>query len=367
MTRRLAGLLASALLLGSVEPAASATPGSPPAPERACPPAGGPWLRVELQGDAVTAPLRARVLQQMAADLGSHGIAVCAAQAEGAPLADVQVALARPATLSIDLHDDVTQKRVTRTLSLAGVPGDARGLSVALAVEELLHASWIEAALAPAASPERDASTASATSVALDPVPRPVPAAVVATNDAEITLLPRAPSTFAALVGAIDHATGGQTAIGGDLRLAWGGRATLGLRVGARASPDTASPHGSIRQQELLAGVSGAWAFWPPPAASVVPRAAPFGAELVVRVDAVQLQLSGVAAPGAVASNGSALGVLASGGVGVFLGLGGALRLVAEVTAGAPLRGVSASDTGQTATGLTGFALGGALGLGAAL
>lgn len=317
------------------------------AADAACPPQSGPWLRVALDGDGFGPPLRARVLEQLAADLAERGITACEAPVDGSPLGDVQVTLARPAALSLDLRDDVTQKRVARTLSLAGVPADARGLSIALAVEELLHASWIEAALAPPPAP------------APLPVPTPVPPVVVASNAVETARLPRSPVAFVAVVAAADHATGGLTGIGGDVRLAWGGRATLGVQAGARASPDTASTHGSVRPQELLVGLAGAYA--------LVPRERRWGAELVVRVDAVDVQLSGVAGPGAQASSGAALGAVASGGVGGWMGLGRMWRLVAEGTAGAPLHGVTASDDGQTVTGLTGVTFGVAVGVAAGL
>ncbi|HEX4448904.1 MAG TPA: hypothetical protein VH044_19320, partial [Polyangiaceae bacterium] len=41
-----------------------------------------PWLRVTFGGDAFAAPLRARVLQQLGADLTGHGIALCEASGE---------------------------------------------------------------------------------------------------------------------------------------------------------------------------------------------------------------------------------------------------------------------------------------------
>jgi hypothetical protein len=312
-----------------------------------CPPAEGPWLRVELEGDAFTPSLRARVLEQMAADLGERGIATCAGPAEGTPLGDVQLALTRPANLSIDLRDDVTQKKVSRTLSLAGVPPDALGLSIALAAEELLHASWIEAALTRAPTPGPAV------------VPPVVPRAVVESNATVIAQLPRPPVAYAALMAAADHATGGQTAFGGDLRLMWGGRLTVGVRAGARETPETTSEHGSIRQRELLVGVATSY--------SLVPRASTWGGEIFARVDAIDLQLSGVASPGALASSGSALAVVAAGGLGGWLRLGGVWRAVVEGAIGAPLHGVTASDAGRTETGLTGATFAVGLGVGAAL
>lgn len=336
--RRLCRALAAASMLASV-PATAA--------DKECPPAQGAWLRVGFDGDAFVTPLRARVLEQMAADLGERGIATCPAPADGAPLGDVELALTRPATLTIDLRDDVTQKRVSRSLSLVGVPRDALGLSIALAAEELLHASWIEAALAPTPTPGPAI------------VPVSVPRAVVETNAKLVEQLPRPTVAYASILAATEHATGGQTASGGDLRLVWGGRLTFGARAGVRAAPDTTSLHGSIRQRELLLGVSAAFAF--------VPRDERWGGEIFARVDGVDLQLSAVASPGADASSGSALAVVAGGGVGGWLRLGGPWRAVAEGAIGAPLHGVTASDEGRPSIGLTGATFGVAFGVGVAL
>lgn len=312
-----------------------------------CPPPGGSWLRVALQGDGFERPLREGVLRQMAADLAPHGVATCEAPAEGAPLADVALSLTRGRALSLELRDEVTHKRMARDLSLASVPPDALALSVALAAEELVHASWIEAALAPPPPP------------APPPIPRPVPPAVTAANDAAIARMPRPFATQAAVMGAVEHASGGQTGAGADLRIGWGGRLALGARIGARAAPDVASAHGTVHARELLAGLSVGYA--------LVARGAPGGVEVLVRADVLDVQLSADAAAGGRASSGSALGVLAGGGVGGWVGLGAPWRLVAEATLGAPLRAVTASDAGTVATGVSGAVAGVALGVGASL
>jgi hypothetical protein len=308
---------------------------------------------VTLGGDGATVPLRDTVLRQMSADLGTHGVFACAAPADAvtgpdtAPIADVRVSLTRGRALSLEVRDDATNKRLGRDLSLAVVPPDALGLAVALAAEELLHASWIEAALAPPPAP------------APPPVPRPVPVAVRTVNEATVAQLPRAFTTQAALVGAVERAGGGQTGIGADVRLAWGGRLTVGTRVGARASPDVASAHGTVHAHDLLAGLAVAWA--------LVPRDRRWGGELFARGDVLDVQVSGDAAAGGRGTSGSALGVLAGGGVGGWVSLGAPWRLVAEVAVEGPVRAVTASDAGSVATGLSGAVLGGALGVGASL
>jgi hypothetical protein len=182
---------------------------------------------------------------------------------------------------------------------------------------------------------------------------------VAATNDAAIARMPRAFSTQAALVGAVEHATGGQTDVGGDVRLGWGGRLALGARVGFRAAPDVTSTHGTVHARELLAGLAVSYA--------LAARSAPWGGEVLVRGDLVDVQLSADAAPSGRASSGSALGVLAGGGIGGWVSLSAPWRVVAEATVGAPVRAVTASDAGTVATGVSGVVAGVAIGLGAAL
>ena len=131
-----------------------------------CPAPGESWLRVAFAGDGFTAALRARVIEQLGAEFHAHNLGLC--EASGAPtdpppLADIVLALSADAVLSLEVRDAVTDKRITRELRLGSVPRDALALSITLAAEELVHASWIEAALAPPPAP------------ATPPVPQPVP------------------------------------------------------------------------------------------------------------------------------------------------------------------------------------------------
>jgi len=333
-----------------------------------CPPAGTSWLRVTFAGDAFGAPLRARVIEQLGADLRRHGLAACekteraadttAEPVEGAPLAEIGL------TLSPDA-----------VLSLASVPRDALALSITLAAEELLHASWIEAALAPPPSAALPAAAATAITR-----PKPVPAAVQAMNAETIVRLspgPEAeratPTTMmaqAALLGAVERSTGGsavagQTDLGGDVRFSYGGRLAMSARFGIRAAPDVTSVHGAVHGSELLAGLGLAYA--------LVPRKASWGGELGVRADALDVTFSGVASPSASAgesakgASGSALGAVVSGVVGGWGRLGGPWRVVAETTLGAPVRAVTASDAGAKATGIAGVSVGVGLGIAATL
>lgn len=50
-------------------------------------------------------------------------------------------------TVTITIHDLVTDKRVERELDLASLPADTRLLAIATSVDELLRASWLETLL----------------------------------------------------------------------------------------------------------------------------------------------------------------------------------------------------------------------------
>jgi hypothetical protein len=356
-----------------------------------CPPAGAPWLRVTFAGDAFGAPLRARVIEQLGADLRRDDLALCektasttgdtsadttAAPVGGAPLADIALTLSPDAVLSLEVRDAVTDKRMTRDLPLASVPRDALALSITLAAEELLHASWIEAALAPPASAALSAAAAAAIAR-----PKPVPPAVRAMNAETITRLSPGPEpehatsttmmAQAALLGAVERSTGGaavagQTDLGGDVRFSYGGRLAMSARFGIRAAPDVASVHGTVHGSELLAGLGLAYA--------LVPRKASWGGELGVRADALDVMFLGrITNPSArggesaTGASGSALGAVVSGVVGGWARLGGPWRVVAETTLGAPVRAVAAIDAGTQATGVAGLSVGVALGIAATL
>jgi len=338
-----------------------------------CPAGDAQWLRIVFVGEGFSSPLRARILEQLGAELRRHELVVCdpaisdRGRGAGPPLAEIGLALSPDFVLSVNVRDAVTDKNLARDLPLGSVPRDALALSITLATEELLHASWIEAALAPPASANASAAPAPATPS------RPVPPAVRAMNAEAIARMPQAASSGpapramtaqAALLGAIERSTGGgaasgQTDLGGDLRLSYGGRLAITARVGVRAAPDVTSAHGTVQGRELLAGVGVAYA--------LVPREARWGGEIGARADALDVQFTGIAAAGAQAASGSALGALVTGALGGWGRLGGPWRVVAEAALGAPVHAVTATDVGATATGVAGVSIGGALGVAATL
>jgi hypothetical protein len=323
-----------------------------------CPPAGASWLKITFAGEGFERPLRTRVLEQLGADLDGHRVVLCEASTVAettggaTALAEVTLDLSPRSVLSLEVRDAVTDKRLVRDLSLASVPRDALALSIALAAEELLHASWIEAALEPLESPAPPVGQ------------RPVPPVVREVNADQIARMPdlaraRSPVAQAALLVAAEGASGGQKDLGADIRLASQGRVAAGVRAGYRLAPDVHSAHGVVHGHELLLGLGIAY--------SLVPREAFWGGDVGVRVDVLDVQFTGVAAPGAQGESGSAFGAVMSGALGGWVRIGAPWRLVAETTVGTPIHAVTASDSGSTATGLSGVEVGVALGLAATL
>jgi len=86
------------------------------------------------------------VRTDFAAELAHRGVALCEEGTPRAPDAVVQLA-ATDSTVEIQLDDRLTHKRVARDLSLASIPPNGRALAIAIAIDELLRASWAELTL----------------------------------------------------------------------------------------------------------------------------------------------------------------------------------------------------------------------------
>jgi hypothetical protein len=323
-----------------------------------CPASEAPWVRVAFAGDGFAPPaLRARVIEQLGAEFHAHNVGLCEASSaptEPAPLADIVLTLSADAVLSLEVRDAVTDKQIARELRLGSVPRDALALSITLAAEELVHASWIEAALAPPPAP------------APAPVPQPVPAPVREVNLQEVAAMPEAPRAApgwmaeAAVTGAGEWAAGGQTNLGGDVRFMLGGRLAMSALAGLRLALPKASLHGTVHDSELLAGAGVSY--------SIVPREARFGGDVGVLAELIDVQFSAAPAPGSDAPvGGSALGAVLSGTVGGWVRIGGPWRIVADAAVGAPVHGVTATDWNQITTGVSGVTIGLAIGIAATL
>lgn len=93
-------------------------------------------------------PLFAReVHTDLAAELGPRGLTLCSpGSTSRASAATVQVRISHSVAM-IELDDHLTHKRVARDLALSTLPQNGRALATAIAIDELLRASWAELTL----------------------------------------------------------------------------------------------------------------------------------------------------------------------------------------------------------------------------
>jgi hypothetical protein len=95
---------------------------------------------------------------QLRAGLEARRIELCEARdgrPAGAAASEIMLSVEPGEIVTVALRDAITGKRLAREVPLASVPPDARPLTVALAVDELLRASWVELALGDAPTPAR--------------------------------------------------------------------------------------------------------------------------------------------------------------------------------------------------------------------
>ncbi len=93
--------------------------------------------------------------EQLTAELRRRAIIVCPRDtSRGTKLSRVEIQLdARQDEAEVLVNDEVTHKQLTRSVALPGLAGEARLLALAIAIDELLGASWSELALRPASTP----------------------------------------------------------------------------------------------------------------------------------------------------------------------------------------------------------------------
>src|SRR4029077_5107466 len=132
------------------------------------------------------------------------------------------------AVVRVEVHDRITEKVVSRDVSLAAVPSDTRRLTVARAADELLRASWAELTLENAPPPKE-----------------PPPPAVIAA----VHVPPRRPSSPRFALGAaaaVDAFFGASTLLGADMVASvWiVPRMRIEARLGARAGLAQSGPEG---------------------------------------------------------------------------------------------------------------------------
>jgi len=266
------------------------------------------------------------VLLDLRAGLRLKGIEACVIGQAGRepPLAVLQLSASSPERLSvsIEVHDALTQKRVQRDVDLTGVAEDARSLTIAAATDELLRASWVELALSDAPKPDR-------------PPPAEVQAAVRDTIEPA-----RVGQRDLALGARLDAScfTGGLTWLGPDLlATAWlVDHLGLELGMGARLGVPRHSEHGELHTTALLGSLALRLA--------LSERDAALGVDALVGAALASVRMRGEAEAEAVELSGSGFDVHATGSLLFRATVLPWLDLRLELGAGAPLNIVEATD-----------------------
>ncbi len=307
---------------------------------------GRPWVSVEFTGQAWAQRSRSEVMEDLRAGLGSEQIDVCrrAEAASSAPLAAITLKMKDPANLSvtIELLDEVTKKRIGRDVSLANIPEDGRPLATAIAADELLRASWAEVALDKRERP---------------PAPPPEVSAAVS------RVLPDRSSASAARAGrfgigarAAAERYDRHTEVGADVFLrprfapSWGAELALGLRDGLVE----ASEHGRIDARASAMGL-GAWLS--------LARFPAFELSLELGARASRVVFSGEPAASASGREEAGWALYGRAGASPALRLVEPLWVTAVLGAGAPLKTFAASDDSRLVTGVRGIEWFGSLGV----
>ncbi len=292
---------------------------------------------------------RARFVEQLAASLAQHEIAMC--RGGETPIAEVAIEASDAGTATVHVRDAVTRKDVVRLVRTGAIPSDGRPLALAIAADELLRASWAEILLAraPAPPPEPPPQVRAVVEASL-PLPLPPPAAAPralpqpAREPAPTSRDLSAPSPDAVAPASAPHlarvflgaapagerATGGLALGGVDARLGFYplDRLALSVRIGGRAALSASATDGSTSASAFVGGLGAAVA--------LLPRGRTFELEIPVRVDVDALEFSAHPSAGARGSDGSAVAVVASVGVAASVRFAAAWRVELEGTVGAP-------------------------------
>ncbi len=308
--------------------------GAAAAPATDCGATGRPWVQVIGQDD-VPANLAAFV-RLLGAELASRGLELCTSRVEAAsaPLATVRVAASPDAVaLTVEVHDALTAKQVSREVALSGVPRDSQPLTVALAADELLRASWAELELHTASPPAL-----------------PVPPEVTRTVREALAPPAAAPARVQLGVGFVwEQYARGVILYGADARLGawWTRRFETALQLGLRTGPTATATDGTVQPSAWSLGLAGIYTF--------TSSESRWGLDGVAVLDVERLSFIPTPAPGGATGSGrSGFALLSSLGPQAWFAAVPRLRLGAQVLATVPLRGVDATDAQTRFVGLSG-------------
>jgi hypothetical protein len=304
-----------------------------------------PWVMFTFDGQPWPAKLHANLIADLRAALRLRGMDACPELPVPSlpPIAEMAFNLGGGdrVVVSIDVHDDITNKRVGRDIDLHAVATDARGLLLAQAADELLRASWVELSIPDAPPPIV-----------------PPPAAIVEVVQQTVRPVRTALTDSLGLRAAVEHYGGGQTMFGGDaaLQLWLTERLALGLAIGLRSAVSADATHGTVEASAWLTGAELAYAF--------LPRESRYNLLVGLGAYAGELSFSGRARGPAHPQRRQGWFATGRAILTGALRLAEHLRLSIDLGPGVPLRSVEATDSQREVTGTRGIELHAALGVG---
>ncbi|HEY2368593.1 MAG TPA: hypothetical protein VGH87_19485 [Polyangiaceae bacterium] len=287
------------------------------------------------------------IARLFAAELRARHIAVCNTPAEGAPppLGVVAVRTSSEAAfVEVDVRDDLTAKSLKREVALADVPSDVRALTVAVAADELLRASWAELAVKSAFSAKQQ-----------EKVPAEVRDVV---RDTMVDVPKRDEPRIAFGAGAVlDAFTGGSTLLGADvLADAWiVPRLRIVARFGLRSGLSARGADGDVSTSAISFKLGAALTLTPPQLRA--------GLDLALRAGAMRVAFVATPSTGASARSLADTAVLADAALLGWVKLAPNLRALADAAFSVPLRSVVATDGADVVTGVSGVGVSATLGL----
>lgn len=327
-------------------------PGTPPGRSESCAAERFVVLRTSPELDAA---LMAEVRTDLATELEQRGLAVCAPEESAhAPAVVVDV---RPlgSALVIELDDRLTHKRVARDLSLQNIPANGRALAVAIAIDELLRASWAELSLKSAAQPDSEGEQPTAP-------PRVQATRPVSARGKWGVWSPRPREIELGVALGYAHTKHDFDAFSLSARAAlhpWE-RGWVELRLSGLGSLAASSPRGDVLARGLGGSLTAGACTGNAASARLFGCAGARGSIDWLRFRGVRPELAEARQRDSVVVYASAVALLA-------LRLSQRLSLFVELAPGAVLRGAEATDGTRTLLGVTGFLLSTQLGLGVQL
>ncbi|MCA9666184.1 MAG: hypothetical protein KC503_11375 [Myxococcales bacterium] len=284
------------------------------------------------------------------------GLRVVGASSADAPAALAVVRLdlrgADHVRLSIQIRDAVTRKRVARDIDLSAVPRRGHSVTVAVAVEELLRASWAEIALVRAQRGTARRAAKPAPAVVRRSVARALRRDVVARASSAPLVAHQIGGRFAS-----DGFGGGVVQLGGDAfyRLVIRGRVGIELAAGARTSLLERGALGTLGASSIVVGLA------------VDARVVELGRLVIAAgldAQALVIYAFGNADAGGAAESAKTYGTASvAGRIVARLRLTSRLQLEALGRVGGVVAGVALQEDARTVTAIEGLAVSGAFAL----